>query len=314
MEDFIKSIKAFLYDRASSPLFGAFAIAWSIWNYKFYLIIFSDNLKYQEKVAEIDKAFSIIHAPFFNPTAEHSFHSGLNSLIIPALLSLFYIYLYPLLAKPIYKYALKIENEIRGLKQDADNKKLLSEKESAEIFLQLARAEEKTSKEAEAARKKQASLLTEIEHLEKEIRRLEKENRTEVQQTKAPQNNTKPTDEPPTHLDPENHETTNEDGTIANKDELFYALENAIKNKSKIPANKSSYKQAQNILIFLSNSFGTSISNICQSTSINKTKAESLLNILEDAGFISVSQSSTNGTAYRITKSGGDYLLKADLI
>ena len=40
LEEFEKSVKVTLYDRLSSPLIGTFIVAWSIVNYKFFLIIF----------------------------------------------------------------------------------------------------------------------------------------------------------------------------------------------------------------------------------------------------------------------------------
>jgi len=43
MDDIFKSIKAFLYDRVASPLFGAFVTAWSIWNYRVISILLSDE-------------------------------------------------------------------------------------------------------------------------------------------------------------------------------------------------------------------------------------------------------------------------------
>ena len=51
MGDIIKSIKAYLYDRAASPLIGAYITAWSIWNYRVFIIIFTDAVDFKEVVA-----------------------------------------------------------------------------------------------------------------------------------------------------------------------------------------------------------------------------------------------------------------------
>ena len=40
-QDFSDSFKAYLYDRTTSPLFGAFAASWIAWNYEIILTIFS---------------------------------------------------------------------------------------------------------------------------------------------------------------------------------------------------------------------------------------------------------------------------------
>lgn len=42
LDDVIKTVKAQLYDRVTSPLSGAFIIAWCGWNWKFIVLLISD--------------------------------------------------------------------------------------------------------------------------------------------------------------------------------------------------------------------------------------------------------------------------------
>ena len=40
LDELLGSVKANLYDKAVSPLFGIFAAFWITWNYKFIMVIF----------------------------------------------------------------------------------------------------------------------------------------------------------------------------------------------------------------------------------------------------------------------------------
>ncbi len=48
LEEFSKTVKAQLYERANSPLIGSFLIAWCIWNHRFIMVLLSE-LSFQEK-------------------------------------------------------------------------------------------------------------------------------------------------------------------------------------------------------------------------------------------------------------------------
>ena len=69
LDDLSKSIKASLYERATSPLFGAFVISWLAWNYRFVLTVISsmsakEKFSYRvlsEKDDEVKQLNSIIN-------------------------------------------------------------------------------------------------------------------------------------------------------------------------------------------------------------------------------------------------------------
>ncbi|WP_024873564.1 hypothetical protein [Tolumonas lignilytica] len=134
MEDIIKSIKAFLYDRSSSPLFGAYIISWIISNYKFFIIAISD-VKPQVKISLISEIYDQ-HYALYSFTISHRLIDG---FICPAFLTVLYIYIYPMLAVPVYEYSLQRQKRLREIKQKNDDNRLLSVAESRELILQISK-------------------------------------------------------------------------------------------------------------------------------------------------------------------------------
>ncbi len=163
MDDMYKSIKAFLYDRTSSPLFGAFLLSWLLVNFKVVLTVFSSE-DLQSKFHTIDILFSNI--PFFE---QQILWLGIiiHSLLIPAMVTLSYIYLYPLLAKPVYEHSLKKQKELREIKQKEEGLRRLSHEESREIYRKMAEVENKYNQQEEKHRKQIEALLSEIEELKR---------------------------------------------------------------------------------------------------------------------------------------------------
>lgn len=121
LEEFSKTVKAQLYERASSPLLGSFAIAWCIWNHRFIMVIFSE-LSFQEKIRYID--FHI-----FGGWQEYL----ANGIGIPLAAALFMILVYPWPSRFLYSYWRKQQNKIKADQQIIDGDVLLSVDESREI-------------------------------------------------------------------------------------------------------------------------------------------------------------------------------------
>lgn len=164
MDDILKSIKAFLYERSVSPLFGAFTLAWSICNYRVLLIALSDS-KFSEKLAALNTYFSSIEVTLL----EISFNlSGglVHGVIFPSIVAALYIFAYPWLAAPVYEYSLKKQKEIREIKQAAEGERLLSISESRELFKQLSKLQENYDSERESYDKHIRTLTETISELE----------------------------------------------------------------------------------------------------------------------------------------------------
>lgn len=163
MEDILQSIKAYLYDRASSPLFGAFVISWAAWNYRFLVILLSSET-YTNKFTSLDEytASSIVTIPWTDTSA--SFYAG-NGFIFPLLTALAYIYIYPFVAEPVYKYSLDKQKNIKKLKKEANDSRLIDEKESRKLFKDLADIQSKYDSDIGQYQKQVESLKSTIDEL-----------------------------------------------------------------------------------------------------------------------------------------------------
>jgi hypothetical protein len=163
MEEFSKSIKAFLYERSSSPLFGAFVVAWLGWNYRAIATLFSEETL-ADKFLIIDRFYK--SEPIFG---FHIWGQFIHGLLIPAAIASAYIFIYPILAKPVYKYSLKKQQELRKIKQEEENLRLLTAEESRELYKENAQLRHEIDSVAENYRKQITSLTQTINDLEKKL-------------------------------------------------------------------------------------------------------------------------------------------------
>ena len=144
LEEFEKSVKATLYDRLTSPLVGSLVTAWSICNYKFFLIILS-NLSFAEKSAALENYFSrsndfirllncIRSWSNSGEITSPTFCYYLNTYAIPVCWAAIYIFVYPWAAEKVFKkWQNYIENK-RRIKNDIEKKRLLTAEEAEEIY------------------------------------------------------------------------------------------------------------------------------------------------------------------------------------
>ncbi|WP_163932960.1 hypothetical protein [Paraferrimonas sp. SM1919] len=164
MEEIIKSVKAYLYERNTSPLFGAFITTWCVWNYKLFLVIFIAKEKTSEDLLkQID---SIFNSHIF-PTIPYAWWDQLlgsfwNGLLGPGIITGLYLYVYPKLAEPVYKHALDKQSSLRVIKQEQEKKKLLSLEESQKLLIRLSEIENKNSEETEIYRSQINALTSEL--------------------------------------------------------------------------------------------------------------------------------------------------------
>jgi hypothetical protein len=117
MNEYLQSIKAYLYDRAVSPLFGTFAASWIFWNYKVVAILLS-TLDVRTQFAYIETLYPDIMA-----RATTGFAYPLASAIT-------FIFVYPLLAEPLYKYARRRQKALLEIKRGIEDETPLTVEES----------------------------------------------------------------------------------------------------------------------------------------------------------------------------------------
>lgn len=121
LDDLAKTVKAQLYERASSPLLGAFVISWAAWNYRFLLVLVS-SMPTAEKFTYIDtKIFSSYQVIFLHGT------------LYPLLTTLSLIFIYPFPAKFVYEYWRTRQRELKIIQQRIDDETPLTREEAREL-------------------------------------------------------------------------------------------------------------------------------------------------------------------------------------
>lgn len=165
MDEVIKSIKAFLYDRAVSPLFGAYIAAWSVWNYRVFVTLLDGDSRFSEKMAFFDAYFGAI--PYqFNGHYYYLLGSIVHGILCPAALTFVYLYFYPWLAKPVYIHSLAKQKELKEIKQDVENARLLTVDESRNLQKEIEQLRYKADEDAQRLRTRISSLTETINNLE----------------------------------------------------------------------------------------------------------------------------------------------------
>ncbi|HFG2062751.1 hypothetical protein ACJO1Z_22865 [Vibrio parahaemolyticus] len=117
IEDITNSVKAELYGRAVSPLFGAFFLSWAVWNWKFWLVVFS-SMEVSEKIDFID---GVLYSGWLQP---------LVFLVMgPLLTALAYIYIYPIPARFVYKHSGKQQRQLKAIKVEIEDEMPMTQEE-----------------------------------------------------------------------------------------------------------------------------------------------------------------------------------------
>lgn len=148
--EIVTSIKAQLYERATSPLLGSFLLSWSIWNYKFLMLAFSS--------VEILEKYRITSEILY-PSPNQAI---LMNIVFPTTTALAYIFIYPYPAKFVYQFSRNRQKEISNIKKTIEAETLLTAEEARAIRRELYVLEAELEKELN--RKNQ-----EIENLKLEL-------------------------------------------------------------------------------------------------------------------------------------------------
>ena len=181
IDDAFKSIKAYLYERNSSPLLGSFVTSWLIWNYKILFLLFSD-LKYNEKVAEIEMFYRSVEIRELFGLAQWELTNYVSlGIVFPLMTAVFYLFIFPWPARWVYHFSLWQQRLTANLKRTVEGKQLLTVEEARKLRMELAGAEKELTDSFERTLRKKDR---EIELLKVEISNLgnggtEKDNQLE---------------------------------------------------------------------------------------------------------------------------------------
>ncbi|BBN59598.1 hypothetical protein [Hydrogenovibrio marinus] len=125
MDEMIKSIKAALYDRATSPLVGSFVVAWLLWNYDFVLAFFSNE--------ELSYKLDYIHTFIFGNWIQ----CLLNGFLIPSFAVYVYHWWLHKISIRVFRKATKNNQELIEAKKTLEKQVVMSLEESNEIRKQI---------------------------------------------------------------------------------------------------------------------------------------------------------------------------------
>ncbi len=108
-DEVTKSILSNIQDRAVSPLFGAFVISWSLWNYKFILAILA-FIPLAEKISFIEQVL-------YPELCRSIVFLGAG----PILTSLGFIFGYPYPARLVFRFWRQKQKELRDIRLSIEN-------------------------------------------------------------------------------------------------------------------------------------------------------------------------------------------------
>ena len=129
VDEIVKSAKAQLSERIASPLIGSFAISWSLWNYKFLVILFS--------AASVSQTFALVDIMVFPTT----WSLILNGVLLPAATTFAYLFLYPYPAKYVYEFTRRRQKVINEVRQRIEDETPLTIEESRQLRAEVLQTE-----------------------------------------------------------------------------------------------------------------------------------------------------------------------------
>jgi hypothetical protein len=121
LEDIVNSVKASLYDRTSSPLFGSTLISWAAWNFRLLLVVVGDG-KYNEKITYIAQ---VLYPRWYDV--------AIFWFVGPLLTAAVFIYLYPYPARKVYEHSANEQKKLRELRRQVEGDELLTVEEARDL-------------------------------------------------------------------------------------------------------------------------------------------------------------------------------------
>jgi F0F1-type ATP synthase membrane subunit b/b' len=107
-KDLWASVVAYVNERTTNPLTSAFVLSWALWNYKFFVLLFSD-----ESPSSTFAAIDVLY-----PRPDIYFRGG---FLYPAITALIYVFLYPYVTERVVKFYRKrqvsIANTLKAVEE-----------------------------------------------------------------------------------------------------------------------------------------------------------------------------------------------------
>lgn len=278
LESVGKTVGKVLEERMSSPLVSTFIVAWCLWNFKFFVILFSDT--------SVLQTFRLIDQITF----PNWWRGALNAFFGPAAVVALYIYVLPYPAKYVYTKWLTTQKENNELKQSIEDASILTQAEALEM------------------RKKERELIANIDVLQNEINKLKDDLREADRAVKSARTATQEAEaKASSSIDQFDQLTSSLKNPAADLD--FKLGNQANANEEKLTANQ------EDLLLFIGENEGMSRKHILENSKSHKVATAYDLEVLLESNFIErVQEDEYSETHYWLTQSGRGYLVKKDIL
>lgn len=121
-DDFSRTLATFLEDRFSNPLITSFLMSWPVWNYKFLVILFSDNT--------VLDTFELIRMSAYPDVWGSPYWF---TLVGPIATAYAYVYLLPRFSQPYFKKWRTNLQAFNGIKEQLPIEPVVSKAEALEL-------------------------------------------------------------------------------------------------------------------------------------------------------------------------------------
>lgn len=167
----IQEIKSALKARLTNPLVGTFALSWIIVNHRMIFVLFSDK-PIGWRFGYID---SVMYADWLAVASK--------GFVVPAAITLAYLYLLPRLTRPVYRRVLEDQREMNDIKRRTDGEQLISVEDRRRALLEAKQLKDDASVALRKAEVIEGQAALRVEEIELQLAKREREARAEVAAT-----------------------------------------------------------------------------------------------------------------------------------
>jgi hypothetical protein len=161
LDDFRKSINSVLYERMTSPLFGALLISWCIWNWDILYFLFADREYYS---VFLKVAYAQLKLKNLN-----------HSVLFPIISAIFIVSIFPLISNAAYWLSLRYESWKYVQKMKVESQQPISIAKSIQLRTEIKNQEELFDKLLEGKNEEITLLKTENLEYQNNVSRLNSE-------------------------------------------------------------------------------------------------------------------------------------------
>jgi len=156
IKDLWASVIAYVHERTTNPLTSAFAISWSLWNYKFFVLLFSE--------LSPAKTFAQIDALYPRPKTYWE-----NGLLYPALTAVFYVFVYPYITSWVVTFYRRRQVEIANVIKKEEASRVRTPKEYNDMVRRYEKELTAVNSELNVSGQKSADLQAALDAAEREL-------------------------------------------------------------------------------------------------------------------------------------------------